>query len=361
MKVTTTLFFASCAFVAVAGTGGAALNAPASLQYDEIVRVVVGEATPPPPGSFKADLAAIENPPSDQTAQAPKKHGFGNILGAVLSGQNPVDAAAGNLADNAVANAMGGMLGSLNSFTAFMRQGKVARYTFYNGWERIEDTSAQTATITKNDLHQVIVLNLKNKTYRTSDPTAQSSTATSSEPSAPSKKSARTKEAPEEPGTAVVDFSREGTLLGHEVLENVPTTGYRNKVTLAMTQATGSCRNGSFSVTSSQYLAKLQEPQVTSAGTVSRPAPRVPTDPQSAVTRGGCKPTFTAHNSGVNPPSGRFIMYSLVAMQPQDAKATPAPNGGTFSFVTERGNVVSLTPSAAAPLFEIPSDFTPEK
>ena len=81
------------------------------------------------------------------------------------------------------------------------------------------------------------------------------------------------------------------------------------------------------------------------------------------VSRGGCTPTFTMHNSGPTPPVGRFMMYSNIAMQPQDAssKDTSSQNGSGFAFVTERGNVHSLTPSTAAALFEIPPDFSPEK
>jgi hypothetical protein len=351
------------------GRGSIASSAPVSLQYDEIVRVVVGQATPPPPGAFQADLAAIQNPPSDQTAQAPpKKHGFGNLLGAVLSGQSPIDAAGDNLAENAVSNAMGGMLGSLNAFSAFMKGGKVARYTYYNGWERVDDTAAQTATISKFDRNQIITLDLAKKTYRTVDTSVQPATEATA---APSKRSSRSKPEsgpPEQPGTAVVDLTRQGTALGSQVLDGISTSGYSNKMTLSMTQATGSCRNGSFSMSSSQYFSHLAEPQTSVApSSAARPMERVPTDPRSVVSRGGCTPTFTVHNSGPTPPLGRFMMYSNVALQPQDASASngSSSNGSssgasTFAFVTERGNVHSLSPSVAAAMFEIPAGFVPE-
>ena len=345
---------------AVASAYGTASSAPTSLQYDEIVRVVVGQATPPPPGAFKADLAAIQNPPADQAATAaPKKRGFGNILGAVLTGQSPLDAAGDNLAENAMSHAMGGMLGSLNAFTAFMKQGKVARYTFYNGWERVDDTAAQTATISKYDMHQIITLDLQKKTYRTVDTSERAEQPATEAPT----KHSRSKSEPEqreEPGTAVVDLTLQGRALGPQVLDGVPTSGYDNKMTLAMTQATGSCRNGSFSMKNSQYFARFPEPQVAAATSAARPAARVPTDPRSMVSRGGCTPTFTMHNSGPTPPAGRFLMYSNIAMQPQQ-EASSDNAGSGFAFVTERGNVHSLVPSTAAQLFEIPPDFSPEK
>jgi hypothetical protein len=362
-RVAVVLGLSLCAVFA--GRGSIAASAPATLQYDEIVRVVVGQATPPPPGAFQADLAAIASPPSDQTAQAPpKKHGFGNLLGAVLSGQSPLDAAGDNLAQNAVSNAMGGMLGSLNAFSAFMKAGKVARYTFYNGWERVDDTAAQTATISKFDRNQIITLDLAKKTYRTVDTSEQAATPP---PAAPSKRSSHAKPEsgpPEEPGTAVVDLTRQGAALGSQVLDGVPTAGYSNKMTLSMTQATGSCRNGSFSMSSSQYFSHFAEPQTALAtSSAARPMARVPTDPRSVVTRGGCTPTFAVHNSGPTPPSGRFMMYSNMAMQPQDASASngSSASASTFAFVTERGNVHSLSPSAAAAMFEIPAGFVPEQ
>ena len=352
-------FFAFFVFAAVAALAayGTASSGTESLQYDEIVRVVVGQATPPPPGSFKTDLAAINSAASDQAAQPPpKKHGFGNILGAVLSGQSPVDAAAGNVADNALSNAMGGMLGSLNAYTAFVRRGKLARYTFYNGWQRVDDAAGQTATINKFDQHQVIVLDLKAKTYRTTDTSEHTSAATPEQVPHP-KHEAPSKETPEQPGTAVVDLRLDNAVLGPQVLDGIPTTGYRSKVTLAMTQATGSCRNGSFSVASSQYFSRFDEPRIAYAATSERPAARVPTDPRAMVTQGGCKPTFTVHNSGSPPPGGRFMMYSNVAMQPQDASSSSA-NASSFAFITERGNVVSLPTSTVASLFEVrPTSF----
>jgi hypothetical protein len=69
------------------------------------------------------------------------------------------------------------------------------------------------------------------------------------------------------------------------------------------------------------------------------------------------------HNSGPTPPSGRFLMYSNMAMQPQDASSAngSSASASTFAFVTERGNVRFLSPSAAAAMFEIPADFVPEK
>ena len=101
-------------------------------------------------------------------------------------------------------------------------------------------------------------------------------------------------------------------------------------MTLSMTQATGSCRNGSFSMESSQYFSRLPEPQVASVAAATRPAARIPNDPRSMVSRGGCTPTFSMHARGPTPPTGRFTLYSNIAMQPQDASSE---NASGFAFV----------------------------
>ncbi|MEO6912891.1 MAG: hypothetical protein ABI182_02575, partial [Candidatus Baltobacteraceae bacterium] len=147
--------------------------------------------------------------------------------------------------------------------------------------------------------------------------------------------------------------------LGSQNLDGIATSGYNNTMTMAMTHATGSCRNGSFSMNSTQYFALIKEPQMHFAAGPAAHAPsaRVPIDPRSLVSQGGCIPRFTVQSSGPTPPAGRFIMYSRISMQPQNASA----NASGFAFVTERGNVKMLSVSAAAMLFEIPPGFTREQ
>jgi hypothetical protein len=332
--------------------GTASPTGPIGLQYDEIVRVAAGTTTPPPPGAFEADLSVIMN--GSQTAAAspkpaPKKRGLGNIVGAVLSGnagEVVVDAAAQKVLENAV----GGMMGPLAAFRDFMQQGKLERHAFYKGWERVDDVMGKTATIRKCDLHQYIELNLAKKTYRITNPSAAAST-----PSGTQQPSASTQTpTPEQPGTAVVDFSRKGTALGAQTLNGVETTGYSERSSVTVSKATGSCRNGSFTAVSTEYLSAMKQPR---AICPLPPSSRVPTEPRQVVARGGCKPTFTFHNSGPAAPSGRLAMYSRVSLLPQNANDESASQ---FAFVTERGNVKSLNKADAARLFEIPADFTKE-
>src|SRR5271166_869560 len=64
--------------------GASALHANAAptstgMQFDEINRLLPAPATPPPPGSFAADVAAIESP----SPEPKKKHG---LIGAIVTG-----------------------------------------------------------------------------------------------------------------------------------------------------------------------------------------------------------------------------------------------------------------------------------
>ena len=78
----------ACVRAAVLAGGPIGRSAP-GLAYDEIVRVVVN-ATPPPPGNFQADLAALSSAPTVAASPtpAPKKRGInlGNIAGVLAGG-----------------------------------------------------------------------------------------------------------------------------------------------------------------------------------------------------------------------------------------------------------------------------------
>ncbi|MBV9440937.1 MAG: hypothetical protein JOZ24_13180, partial [Candidatus Eremiobacteraeota bacterium] len=65
------------------------------IAYDEIVRVIVN-ATPPPPGNFQADLAAVNAPVAAASpTPAPRRRGIslGNIAGVIVGGGSPGDVA----------------------------------------------------------------------------------------------------------------------------------------------------------------------------------------------------------------------------------------------------------------------------
>jgi hypothetical protein len=336
------------------------------LQYDEIVRVVAG-STPPPPGNFQADLAAISSPAPVAATAAPRRHGLnlGALAGGILSG-NPGDAVAGAATDAVVGNALdaqvdrmlaasaGAFAGALRGLTV----GRVERHSFYAGWERVDDVAAQTATIRKCDLHQLIKLDLAKKTYSTYDPTAEPA----AESAAPAPKSRRQRDtpAPDQPGTAAVVFSNVVTPLGLRKLEGLETAGYDETSTFAMTQATGSCRNGNFAFHSKNYYSRLETPRLV-CPMAAMPRQRYPREPANFVASGGCRPTFAAHQSGPRPPAQNLSLYQTIALSGSaGAPASPDPSGSPapgFVFLTERGNVHSLS-AANASLFDVPADFT---
>jgi hypothetical protein len=344
---------------------------PPGLAYDEIVRVVVN-ATPPPPGNFQADLAAVNSPPAAASATpAPRKRGIniGNIAGVIAGGGGAggiAGAVAGdmvsNAMENAVQNSLGAQFGALAAMARSFLQPHLLHYAYWNGWERVDDLAAQTATIRKCDIGQVIHLDLAKQTYTVYDPNAEPTSAPAPAPLRP----ARGRQAPpdpQQPGSAVADLTSATKGLGPLNIEGQRTTGYDSTTTFSMTQSIGSCRDGSASIEAVQYVSPLNQPAVKLCPIRRRP---VPESADTAVTpaspTGGCRPTFTAHRSGPALPTSKLALYSLVtfgagpAATPAPA-ASPAAGPGGIGFLTERGNLKTLGPADAG-LFSIPQGFT---
>lgn len=280
---------------------------PVGLQYDEIARMAVPPATPPPPGSFGADYAKLMNP-----AQSASED------------EDPAAAA--------IAKAMGGKMPPGMNFM----QGKLTRYAFYKGWVRTDDVLAKTAEIRKCDVHQFIALDLAKKTYHLSDRSADDMNA--GQEAAPGAQTG--------PGTAVFTVSRKGASLGPMTLEGVATNGYRSVSSMNITKATGSCQQGTFSSIQTEYVSGIREPHAFCP--LNRNAMGMPET-------GGCKPTMKAQSSGAIAPAGKLVMYAKTAMLPA---GSTDENASGSAFVTQRGNVKVLYLTDAAPLFSIPADFT---
>jgi hypothetical protein len=361
MKVRLLSFVVALAALALYGRLVSAEPSGSGLAYDEVVKFV-GAASPPPPGSFKADYGAIVNGSAQSAAApAPQRHrmSFGNIASQILGGRGAADAVAGDAAETAAQNGMEGALsrtlgGMLNGFSSLLR-GHAERRSFYNGWERVDDPVEQTATITKCDRHEVIKLDLAKKTYSVTDTNAHSEAAAATG-TAPRRSSERTAPAhPAQPGTMKLELARTGSALGGKTIDAVPTSGYASTFAMTASDATGSCRNGRFSVTHTEYVSAYDEPRAYC------PLARVehvnyPTQPTDFVTgppSGGCKPAITARNSGPSEPSGRLPLYSLMTMA---GHGDSAATGGGFSFLIERGNLKQLG-AADANLFEVPAGF----
>jgi hypothetical protein len=358
---------------AIAAVAFAALIAPATpsaatapgIAYDEIVRVLV-TATPPPPGNFQADLAAVPTSPAPPSEHpAPRRRGvLGALEATVLRGTGDETArdAAGGTASNAAADAMRRSLGlSFDALASAMRafaEPRLLRYAYWNGWVRVDDVAAQTATIRKCDIGQVITLDLARKTYRVSSPDEEPTPAPA--PPAPSRRGRGEAEDSAAPGTVAVDLRETTTSLGPLRIENEPASGYDTTTSVATSGATGSCRNGGATIRAVQYLAPLERPTVNACPILPAPLPENAAATLTRTRGGVCRPTFIAHRSGPTPPSTRLPLYSLVTFDDSNESSPGSRRSDiepSFAFLTERGNLRPLGP-AEADRFAIPAGFT---
>jgi hypothetical protein len=311
-------FLAAFAFWhhAPGGTAAAATPTPAALQYDEINRIVVAPNTPPPPGSFSTDYQAVVASAGNPTP-APQ-HGLGSMLNAVM-----------------------GPGGSEGAVMQFMRVGHLVRYTFYMGWVRTDDPAMHVATISKCDQHQFITLNLANKTY-----TETNTQPACASPMMPAGDPMHYTPQRNQAGTADMTISSTSQNLGPLTIDGVQTTGSSANMSMNITNATGSCRNGDMQLNATQYVSTIAQPRAYC------PLPgSLGSAPAAAMSaQGGCKPTMhvTGQGSNLVEPGDRVVMYRLMAM----------PSVGRGSMVVERGNVKWLSGADAEALFTIPEGFT---
>lgn len=320
--------FAGASGVNSGGRAAAAIRpsptpTPVAIAYDEINRMAFGQMTPPPVGVFSEDyqriMASIQNASQQQPSQPRGLSGFlGRAAGVPENMQNPMLA---------------------------MQNGTLKRYTFYwvRGWIRVDDPVAHTAVIYKCKEHQTIYLDLAKKTYRIV--TGEVDTNQAAVPSAPAGNPyAREMAAP---GTAKMTVTANATALGPKVVEGIPTHGYDSTNSLTMSNATGSCRNGSFSSRVVEYISNINEQRaycpVPGRATYSGAAYGAPA--------GGCKPTMVVHQTGsVRPNPQKLAMYRMSSFG--------AAQGQGGATVLERGHVTWLYNPDIPQFFTIPAGFT---
>ena len=324
---------------------GAAAKKPVALQYDEIVRMAIAPNTPPPPGAFQADYAALMSgvaadgvaTPAATPTPASKGRGLFGVLKQVVtgapSGEDPSDG--GNpYADQAL------------STMKRMQQGNLVRYTFYKNWLRTDDLVARTAIISKCDIHQFISLDLAKKTYAISNTAPACKTTTAPSQFAGPRGRAVDNEAP---GTGDITITASAVNLGPKTLDGIPTIGWDRTLAYAETNSTGSCKDSATNVKTLAYVSQIVPPRRYC------PLPRraVSTSPEAMIVHGGCKPRMHGSMTGLGVASTRLEMYLKMTM----AMNERSPGGG-FASVTERGNVKWLEQPAADALFSVPPSFT---
>jgi hypothetical protein len=318
----------------------AATPTPVALQYDQIVRMIIPPATPPAPGTFQADYAAIVGTPGPAgaaTPAPPHRGGIGGLLGSVLSGQPP--SSEGGSSDQS-GNPYAGMMER-------MSKGQLTRYTYYKGWIRTDDVVNQTAVISKCQEHQYITLDLAKKTY----------TMTNTKPACPTPQMPmgprRTETENLAPGTADLTITNSQQNLGPLTIETIATNGYDNTMQMSTTNATGSCSNSSAGMNLEQYVSKIPIPHQYC------PLPRTMGDnPSSVVVHGGCKPTIHTSGTGTGMMEmDKLVMFSKMSFNGSGSEGANSRMAG-FAEVTERGNVKWYSGATADALFTIPPGFT---
>lgn len=281
------------------------------LAYDEIARVIPSDATPPPPDAFAADLTALR---ANTTAPAPRKRG---LFGGSRTGDSTKTAP---------------QLGVFGAMLAPFVPGRLERHAFLNGWERVEDPIARTATIYKCDVNQVIQLDLDRKRYRITTPSAEEAAPVRGEPS-------------------TGRYDHDTIALGEQSIAGTKTAGYASVDRFQIGVAHGTCTAGTLSASTQTYYAPIAEPRRSCP--VKRPL--VPPAPVSWVAREGCTPQLDAHKTGPVEPVGRLSLFHL-----QRIGATLAGTEAPFDFLVERGNVRALD-SGAADLFAVPPGYLQDR
>lgn len=246
---------------------------------------------------------------------------------------------------------------NLEQIQKTLKNGIPSKHYYLNGWEREEDPINQTATIYRGDQRQIIHLDLAKKTYY-----IESMGDNISEEKPPTTPSGQPQaQPPPQPGTAKMAITTTSAGLGPKTIDGQPTSGYKMTFNMAVTEATGSCKNGSFGTSVTEYISRFPEPTLALPSGKVIPRRSTPDVQRMSVTP-GCKPTITANTKkGATPPAGMLALWSYMNVNgsmgaPPQSQNSQQPQGGGFGFLTERGNVHALGASDAS-LFQAPADF----
>ncbi len=236
-----------------------------------------------------------------------------------------------------------------------LNTGSASSEYYLSGWRRTDDVGAQTATIDKPQQRQIIHLDLAKHTYLVVTPGMQYAGAT--EP--PFERVRNPSGQPGQPGSGRLDITVSVQALGSLLIDNVPTTGYRSVFSMRETQSTGSCADGAFQVSTTEYVSPYAEPHIAS---VRATLPRTTSlsRPEMLALRPGCRPRVSTNISGSGRvPTGRIAIWTLVTIGAGAPSAQGQMSGG-FSTLVERGNFRTLSTSDKG-LFEIPAGFTAQQ
>ncbi len=305
--------FVLAAIVAIASVPSNAAAAPAGIAYDQVLKMMANAdaSTIAPPASFDADFQTASKP-----VDAPSSGGgiFGRIAASI--------AQAGNM-------------------MAMMRTGMAERHYFAGTKERTNYPATQRASILDCGARTITTLDLKNKTY---------TVVSLDQPAAPAHPGTRATPA----AAATDDGSRVSIAVTNRALGSKPVFGqttdeFATLVATTVTKADGTSATSNFNLT--QYLSQSPQPALDCSALAANGPPQMAMYANAMRTLHD--PKFNATVSGPAVPMRRLSLFDVVTFSGQGGSTQ---QGGSFSFVTERGNVRSL--DAADPLFSVPADFT---
>ena len=287
---------------------GIARADPNDVAFDQLQRIYILGAEPPPIGSFD-DLRATFELLGPSTTYPPLP---GTIAG--ISRQ---------------------------------REGVLLHYSFLGGLERVDDPGALKATIGRPDKDEVDFLDLHAKTYRVVTGDVAKAML---HPNIMQQLSgaANAKPVPGRGGTVALTINVGATPLPTRPFEGTATAGYTVTSAVKAT-STGQCPAISANVAVTLYVdATRTEPFVKSASGFDVG------DIEKAMGALGCATTMTGAPASPDPALAHFLYYER-ADTTFTVPALPAPVRS--ASVLERGHLAALT-AADASLFEIPAGFT---
>jgi hypothetical protein len=229
-----------------------------------------------------------------------------------------------------------------------MRDGVLLHYSFLGTLERVDDPIAQKATIGRPDKGEVDYLDLKAKTYtRLTGDAAAALLAPNLMQQVTSAMGAPSTTAPKR-GTLAMTIDATTAPIASVSFDGTAADGYKGNSKVSTT-ATGQCPAVAATVAVTAYIdATRPEPFIkpTSAFNVN--------DITKAMTAIGCPTTFVGAVPTPDPALSHFIVYER-----GDVTLTlpSIPTPIQTATVLQRGHVVPLAATDAA-LFEIPAGFT---
>ncbi|GEM_PF-3866198 len=251
----------------------------------------------------------------------------------------------------------GGLFGMIKNAMSMMSNGIPSSLYYLNNMERNDDVKDATGTITIPAKREIIHLDYGQKTYWIATPNPAQETMETPPPQP--QPQPQQSMAPPQPGTAKVAVTVTTTSLGSMNLGGVDTNGYQMTFKVVSTEATGSCKNGTFGTAMTEFVSSYPQPELRNPNPTMKPPPKMenPLLQPGLATVGspGCKPKVSATvKNGPTAPSGRLVIWEMLTFNL--AGGATGQQAGGISTVIERGDVKQLG-SGDSGLFDIPAGF----